>query len=67
MPDNFGDLYRSSHCRLTLPLQLIRKYGRYHRPIARPNVFWLNRCCLNVERIAALGVALWFLREGLPS
>ena len=23
-------------------LQSIRKYGRYHRPIARPILFWLN-------------------------
>jgi len=29
-------------CALTLELELIRKYGRYHRPIARPTVFWLN-------------------------
>jgi len=24
------------------PLQSIRKYGQYHRPIARPILFWLN-------------------------
>jgi pimeloyl-ACP methyl ester carboxylesterase len=24
-------------------LPSIRKYGRYHRPIARPRLFWLNR------------------------
>jgi hypothetical protein len=35
-------LYRFSHGRLTSPLQLIRKYGQYHRPIARPIFFWLN-------------------------
>jgi hypothetical protein len=23
-------------------LQSIRKYGQYHRPIARPSLFWLN-------------------------
>jgi hypothetical protein len=26
----------------TQALQSIRKYGQYHRPIARPILFWLN-------------------------
>jgi hypothetical protein len=26
----------------TKTLQSIRKYGQYHRPIARPILFWLN-------------------------
>ena len=28
--------------RLTSPLQSIRKYGQYHRPIARTILFWLD-------------------------
>ena len=34
-------------------LQSIRKYGQYHRPIARPILFWLN----GDSRISSRGIS----------
>ena len=42
--DRFSGCWmEKSQCASGMKLQSIRKYGRYHRPIARPILFWLNR------------------------
>jgi hypothetical protein len=48
LDDGIGDTFVSVFSLpVTLELELIRTYDRYHRPIARPIVFWLNEWMTN--------------------